>query len=1762
MRSCCCDPTPPGCELSFNTDIYIGYKDGTEVNLADLRAKFSGTPTGFNEIFWEKSKGIPSYINVVIRKSDFYAYHSALTWTCGPIPPKLQDIPISIAINDSPIMIVTGYEQTLHGLIQIPHNLQTGDQLVISDSVLSPANNTEENPVWTVTVVDFYRFTLDKSTAQPETEGGAFDGGTISINRISPPAAADVAFEFSIGDKVKYKKYDATTASLDVFSLSHTAHNITCFKNNSSPHNPNDNFKQPATQDVVVPDVAFELAQDVVNLYFGGTAGWSEREFSFKTKPDFDAFFADSDMQSYSMKIWFSNNVTERNFSEVDVSLSSDKVSAITGASGLDVSPIEIIAGAHGFRNGDEVQVSEVTGNTAANGNFTITYINPYKFSLNCTTGNGDYTGGGVVKINRKVLLFTNTFNVAGSSRDHRYKLGGWLYNYGISDDEGRRLANILTGREELPTGIPGDTVPEVTVVADQPETDSRAEIAPPSYFNEDHDYRPPGFGLAHGGGTAVKLTTYNSYYKDQQWGVTTPKLLKDIAKDPLYVYGGAGSSPVERGVSIDGTYFHGAYNNEWDHYGKWGAMAAPTNVVRMGYGTAGGTFQAVIESNTPRPFYGNWINGYDTILTITKIYKWKEEGSLSGRIVDREETIVHEVNVGKQAYVHAVCDPIVALCAGAEKVNSRAWIRPPYDPAVSRSNIAEMGFMCNLSQDAQIANIRENKVVTRKTPLIDSKTVKGRIDGVDDIRERCDVPIPTPEPSREECVGNINDETFDKTTCFTQVTGTTDTENDDGETETSDILETTCYKCWDNYAEYQADYLSKINGIKIYKEYTAYGTVSPFSGAGSSQRDDADVRCLDKPGHTLHVIRGKYSHDLDNWPQYLEVPEFIDGHATGNKSYHVNYWSPYTSAPSIYPLGSPSRMLDVENYLPTHKWSFQCDSGKVQTNREAHPDCYWHFPQEGESNSTTPDRYKNLEFITSDKFHVYSQNSYSDFEIQDYISQFPAVFYIGWAYEAATNADCGNLFGGPASYQYKTTGYKDEPSYDGTRQPIVEVTPPLGANDINWTKSYAYLTTVTAAKSGFELFADSSTYWTAFSYADEITNPTWESPTVPTTFEEEEEEEGNDGGRGICSVDIKTPDADYVQDNFWKGGPFLPKVGPSVGSTPFGVGFGTTSTTVFSTNRIFTNDLLSNGSHDLSWNTDLDLIPVPIIVVAEVNDEYSNGNISAQTDTSEYWLQNSSQSVSNGKAFMVPPVLPRNDIDPWNTLPTSDFCPFVFMVTSGTRQVGVFGFDTFAMSKDKYCTQKWLDNAFVNSEYSFKVETNFTTSENKIICRGNDDSTVSDDCTYVPSIDVTTTKCLRKKSRSGSDSLAIGRVAVPAQIFNPTSTTGPTVYAPFLSKMDCPDGDAYDTFDCIDQDNRCHDNERARDGRDWTLQDNSITITGTAIDPYITFSDTTTFNTEIDLDGSGVLVEVQRNGDCNTYFEFASKLNVIGKGKGDCKSAVHVGVGMPISSFHYTRTMASDIMEWKTVADTPFGNSSNLGQGGHPYRASFKGDLTVCTDLAYCSSLNSACIETGASCTQCGGSNNEHVIPTIKEGNMSQSILTCKGVCPPGLLGVSAGNCATTTFKCATCGTKTIRPLKAEIKGLCENSRLPVWKWDGGTNSVADLFFPNNYVDEATDHEAKNISASSKTITFESLLSQAISASSLEVVLGTNMSRLLPSKLITRNPLECHYQIRAISDDGKEVFWNAFRPSATRVEHYTALIDMEYVPCCNKANC
>lgn len=79
----------------------------------------------------------------------------------------------------------------------------------------------------------------------------------------------------------------------------------------------------------------------------------------------------------------------------------------VSTTSGNGISPIQITTTApHTLTTGQTVTISGVTGNTNANDTFTITVLDNLNFTLNGTTGNGLFSGGGTVVTNCYIVDF------------------------------------------------------------------------------------------------------------------------------------------------------------------------------------------------------------------------------------------------------------------------------------------------------------------------------------------------------------------------------------------------------------------------------------------------------------------------------------------------------------------------------------------------------------------------------------------------------------------------------------------------------------------------------------------------------------------------------------------------------------------------------------------------------------------------------------------------------------------------------------------------------------------------------------------------------------------------------------------------------------------------------------------------------------------------------------------------------------------------------------------------------------------------------------------------------------------------------------------------------------------------------------------------------------------------------------------------------------------------------------------------------------
>jgi hypothetical protein len=74
---------------------------------------------------------------------------------------------------------------------------------------------------------------------------------------------------------------------------------------------------------------------------------------------------------------------------------SRNKTSSTTVTGATNASPIVVTSAAHGLSTDNEVTITGVLGNTAANGTWKIIVLSTSTFSLTSSTGNGAYTSGG-----------------------------------------------------------------------------------------------------------------------------------------------------------------------------------------------------------------------------------------------------------------------------------------------------------------------------------------------------------------------------------------------------------------------------------------------------------------------------------------------------------------------------------------------------------------------------------------------------------------------------------------------------------------------------------------------------------------------------------------------------------------------------------------------------------------------------------------------------------------------------------------------------------------------------------------------------------------------------------------------------------------------------------------------------------------------------------------------------------------------------------------------------------------------------------------------------------------------------------------------------------------------------------------------------------------------------------------------------------------------------------------------------------------------
>jgi endoglucanase Acf2 len=82
-------------------------------------------------------------------------------------------------------------------------------------------------------------------------------------------------------------------------------------------------------------------------------------------------------------------------YSLTAVAVNTPTLRPVSGATNVDKSPIKLTIVNHHLTTGARITVTGVSGNTAANGTFTVTVVDSNTVTLDNSAGNGAYTGGG-----------------------------------------------------------------------------------------------------------------------------------------------------------------------------------------------------------------------------------------------------------------------------------------------------------------------------------------------------------------------------------------------------------------------------------------------------------------------------------------------------------------------------------------------------------------------------------------------------------------------------------------------------------------------------------------------------------------------------------------------------------------------------------------------------------------------------------------------------------------------------------------------------------------------------------------------------------------------------------------------------------------------------------------------------------------------------------------------------------------------------------------------------------------------------------------------------------------------------------------------------------------------------------------------------------------------------------------------------------------------------------------------------------------------
>jgi hypothetical protein len=321
---------------------------------------------------------VPSTYSEVFR-------NAAVLASAGSVFVPVNQSTITAASNASPIAITTAQ----------PH----GYQNVMQVSIVGALGNTAANGTFTVTVTSATSFTLNGSTGNGIWTSGGIATGILSGKAInSPSPAPPTAEENAITASLSLSADDisgilAFTSAANTLSLA-TLNVLLQYERLSS------------ALSLDISDLILWIQLTNGKPFNGAPADTLEfcRRLAVLQDTglavhDLDYLLRNQSATESSLAFTTSQaTVVLQAIRDAIAKLPAPTTIPMTGAS--NASPVIITtAQPPGLQSGAQVSISGALGNTAANGTFTIAVTGLTSFALNGSSGNGNWTSGGVITV-------------------------------------------------------------------------------------------------------------------------------------------------------------------------------------------------------------------------------------------------------------------------------------------------------------------------------------------------------------------------------------------------------------------------------------------------------------------------------------------------------------------------------------------------------------------------------------------------------------------------------------------------------------------------------------------------------------------------------------------------------------------------------------------------------------------------------------------------------------------------------------------------------------------------------------------------------------------------------------------------------------------------------------------------------------------------------------------------------------------------------------------------------------------------------------------------------------------------------------------------------------------------------------------------------------------------------------------------------------------------------------------------------------------